>query len=103
LPSTATPSPTRSTSPEPARSSSTSPGTASGRTRRVRPRRRADRTARLNRAGTTHLSLAVDDLDAVSEQLPADVETLSEPRTTSSGTRILVRDPAGNLIELLEA
>jgi catechol 2,3-dioxygenase-like lactoylglutathione lyase family enzyme len=50
-----------------------------------------------------HVGITVGDLDAVSEQLPADVETLSEPRTTSSGTRILVRDPAGNLIELLEA
>lgn len=57
----------------------------------------------LNEPGATHLGLAVDDVEAVYEELPADVPTLSEPQTTESGTKILfVRDPEGNLVELLE-
>jgi catechol 2,3-dioxygenase-like lactoylglutathione lyase family enzyme len=59
---------------------------------------------RVHRPGATHLGLAVDDLDAFYAGLPDDVATLSRPRTTESGTRILfVRDPEGNLVELLEA
>jgi len=58
----------------------------------------------LNQSGATHLGLSVDDVDAVYEELPDDVETLSEPQTTESGTRILfVVDPEGNLIEILDA
>ncbi|MEF8975563.1 MAG: VOC family protein [Halapricum sp.] len=58
----------------------------------------------LNEPGTTHIGLSVEDLDAVDEALPDGVDTLSEPKTTESGTRILfVRDPEGNLVELLEA
>jgi catechol 2,3-dioxygenase-like lactoylglutathione lyase family enzyme len=58
----------------------------------------------LNKPGATHVGLAVEDLDAVYEALPDGVDTLSEPKTTESGTRILfVRDPEGNLVELLEA
>jgi len=58
----------------------------------------------VNRPGVTHLGLAVDDLDAFYADLAPDVTTLSEPRTTESGTRILfVRDPEGNLVEVLEA
>lgn len=57
----------------------------------------------INQAGAKHLGLAVDDLDATYENLPDDAETVSEPQTTESGTRILfVRDPDDNLIELLE-
>ncbi|WP_256390900.1 VOC family protein [Natronoarchaeum rubrum] len=57
----------------------------------------------INQAGAKHLGLEVEDLDATYEALPNDVETLSEPQTTESGTRILfVRDPDDNLIELLE-
>ncbi|MCU4719203.1 VOC family protein [Halapricum hydrolyticum] len=57
----------------------------------------------LDEPGATHLGLAVDDLDSVYADLPDSVETLSEPQTTESGTRILfVRDPEGNLVELLE-
>ncbi|MFB6164595.1 MAG: VOC family protein [Haloarculaceae archaeon] len=65
----------------------------------------ADRTgAAVNQPGAHHLGLAVDDLDAVYASLPDDVVTESEPRTTESGTRILfVRDPEGNLVEVLEA
>jgi len=59
--------------------------------------------AAINQVGAKHLGLEVDDLDATYENLPDDVETLSEPQTTESGTRILfVQDPDNNLIELLE-
>lgn len=58
----------------------------------------------LNRPGAVHVGLSVDDVDDFYGELDDDVETLSEPRTTSSGTRILfVRDPEGNLIEVLDA
>ncbi|GAD51807.1 glyoxalase family protein [Halarchaeum acidiphilum MH1-52-1] len=58
----------------------------------------------VNDTGATHLGLSVPDLDAFHESLPDDVETLADgPRTTASGTTILfVRDPDGNLIEVLE-
>jgi len=57
----------------------------------------------LNQPGATHLGLEVDDLDAVYDDLPDDVETIAEPQTTESGTRIcFLRDPDGTLIELLE-
>ncbi|WP_135303456.1 VOC family protein [Haloarcula amylovorans] len=57
----------------------------------------------LNQSGATHLGLEVEDLDAVYEELPDDIETLSEPQTTESGTRIcFLRDPEGTLVELLE-
>ena len=59
--------------------------------------------ADVNRPGATHLALAVDDIDARYDALPPHVETLSDPRTTESGTRIcFVRDPEDNLVELLE-
>jgi catechol 2,3-dioxygenase-like lactoylglutathione lyase family enzyme len=58
----------------------------------------------LDRPGATHLGLSVDDVAAFHDDLADDVETLSEPRTTESGTTILfVRDPDGNLIEVLDA
>lgn len=58
----------------------------------------------INQPGATHVAFAVDDLDAFHADLDPDVETLSDPRTTESGTRILfVRDPEGNLVEVLEA
>ncbi|WP_418281099.1 VOC family protein [Halorubrum sp. DTA98] len=58
----------------------------------------------LNRPGAVHFGLSVDDVDDFYIGLDDEVETLSEPRTTSSGTRILfVRDPEGNLIEVLDA
>ena len=64
-----------------------------------------DRTGgAVNQPGAKHLGLTVDDVDAVYESLPDDVETLSEPQTTESGTRIFfVRDPDGNLVEILDA
>lgn len=58
----------------------------------------------LNEPGAAHVGLAVDDVQAVADSLPADAETLSEPQTTESGTTIMfVRDPEGNLIEILDA
>ena len=58
----------------------------------------------VDRPGAKHLGLAVEDVGAVYESLPADVETLSAPQTTETGTTILfVRDPEGNLVELLDA
>ncbi|NHN49128.1 VOC family protein [Halostella sp. JP-L12] len=66
---------------------------------------RDDATAEsVNQAGAKHLGFAIDDLDAFFEGLPEDVETVSEPQTTASGTRILfLRDPENNLVEVLEA
>lgn len=61
---------------------------------------RADTVAQ---PGAKHLALSVADLDAFYADLADDVEAVSEPRTTESGTRILfVRDPEGNLVEVLE-
>lgn len=57
----------------------------------------------LNDHGATHLGLEVDDLEGFYAALPDDVETLSPPQTTETGTKILfVRDPEANLIEVLE-
>ncbi|GAA0240259.1 VOC family protein [Haladaptatus pallidirubidus] len=57
----------------------------------------------INEPGAKHLGLEVDDIDTFFETLPRDVETLSKPQTTESGSRILFfRDPDGNLIELIE-
>ena len=59
---------------------------------------------RVNEPGTAHLGLAVEDVDEFYGSLPADVETVSDPRTTESGTRIcFLRDPEGNLVEILDA
>ncbi|MDV7350042.1 VOC family protein [Halorubrum distributum] len=58
----------------------------------------------LNRPGATHLGLTVDDVEAFYADLADDVKTMSPPRTTESGTTVLfVRDPEGNLIEVLDA
>ena len=58
----------------------------------------------VNQPGAKHLGLAVENLTEFYDSLPADAETLSEPQTTASGTRILfVRDPGGNLVEVIEA
>jgi catechol 2,3-dioxygenase-like lactoylglutathione lyase family enzyme len=58
----------------------------------------------VNQPGAKHLGLAVDDVRAFYDDLADDVETLSEPQTTSSGATILfVEDPEGNLIEVIES
>jgi catechol 2,3-dioxygenase-like lactoylglutathione lyase family enzyme len=60
-------------------------------------------TSALNEPGACHVGFAVEDVDAVVAGLPDGVETVSEPRTTASGTRLVfLRDPDGNRIELLE-
>lgn len=57
----------------------------------------------VNQSGAKHLGFSVDDLDAFYEDLPADVDTVSDPQTTASGTRILfLRDPEDNLVEIVE-
>jgi len=64
------------------------------------PRARAS----LTQPGATHVAFSVDDVDAFVDDLSEEIERLSEPQTTESGTRIVfVRDPDGNLVELLEA
>lgn len=68
------------------------------------PEDEARLAADVNQPGAKHVGLAVEDLDAFYEGLPEAVETTSEPRTTASGTRILfLRDPEGNLVEVLES
>ena len=58
----------------------------------------------VNDTGAKHLAFGVDDVEGFYESLPEDVETVSEPQTSSTGTTILfVRDPDGNLIEILDA
>ncbi|WP_418284302.1 VOC family protein [Halorubrum sp. DTA46] len=60
--------------------------------------------AELNRPGATHLGLSVDDVEDFYIDLADDVETLSPPQTTASGTTVLfLRDPDGTLIEVLDA
>jgi catechol 2,3-dioxygenase-like lactoylglutathione lyase family enzyme len=57
----------------------------------------------VNDAGAKHLGIGVESVRAVYESLSDAVETLSEPQTTASGSIIcFVRDPEGNLIELIE-
>jgi catechol 2,3-dioxygenase-like lactoylglutathione lyase family enzyme len=57
----------------------------------------------VNQSGAKHLGFGVDDLDVFSEGLPEDVDTVSEPQTTASGTRIcFVRDPEDHVVEVLE-
>ncbi|WP_435183625.1 VOC family protein [Halobellus sp. EA9] len=57
---------------------------------------------RIDTAGAAHVGLVVDDVEACYESLPDDVETVSDPQTTESGTTIFfVRDPEGNLVEVL--
>ncbi|MEF8885482.1 MAG: VOC family protein [Haloarculaceae archaeon] len=58
----------------------------------------------VNDRGAKHLGFGVDDVQAFYESLPEDVETVSEPRTSATGTTILfLRDPEGNLVEVLDA
>ncbi|ESS08582.1 MAG: lactoylglutathione lyase [uncultured archaeon A07HN63] len=60
-------------------------------------------TADLNEPGATHLGVEVDDIDDFYDSIPADVETISEPQTTDTGTTIcFLRDPDGHLVEVLE-
>jgi catechol 2,3-dioxygenase-like lactoylglutathione lyase family enzyme len=57
---------------------------------------------RVNQPGAKHFGVEVDDVDDFYRTLSEDVQTLSPPQTTDSGTRILfVVDPEGNLVEVL--
>jgi len=59
--------------------------------------------AELNQPGATHLGVEVDDIDAFYRSLDDDVETISEPQTTETGTKIcFLRDPDDHLVEVLE-
>jgi len=60
-------------------------------------------TADLNESGATHFGVEVDDLDEFYRSLDDDVETISEPQTTETGTKIcFLRDPDDHLVEVLE-
>jgi len=57
----------------------------------------------VNRPGAVHLGIEVDDVQTTLDRVPADGETLSDAQTTDSGAVIgFIRDPEGNLIEVLE-
>ena len=57
----------------------------------------------ITQRGAKHVGFTVEDVEAFYEGLPADVDTVSEPRQTESGTRILFfEDPDGNFVEVLE-
>ncbi|MEY7849497.1 VOC family protein [Natrarchaeobius sp. A-rgal3] len=60
-------------------------------------------TPTLERPGASHVGFAHEDVETFYEGLPEDVPTTSEPQTTASGSTVLfVRDPEGNLVELIE-
>jgi len=68
------------------------------------PEARSSPAAGLNQPGAKHVGLSVDDLESFAASLPDDVPTISGPQTTESGTTLMfLRDPEGNLIEILEA
>ena len=53
--------------------------------------------------GTSHVAFETEDVDAAVAELPDDATLVSEPQTTESGARVVfLRDPEGNLVELLE-
>ncbi len=57
----------------------------------------------INHPGATHVGLEVEDVEGFYHALSEDVQTLSSPQTTESGTKIcFVKDPEGNLVEVLE-
>jgi catechol 2,3-dioxygenase-like lactoylglutathione lyase family enzyme len=58
----------------------------------------------INQLGAKHVGFAVEDIEAFYEDLPADVEPISEPQTVEIGTSILFfTDPDGNFVEVVEA
>lgn len=53
--------------------------------------------------GAKHVGFTTPDLEAFLADLPDAVETLADPQTTATGSTIVfLRDPEGNLIEVLE-
>ena len=65
---------------------------ADGQTQPFRPRT-------MNEPGLTHLSLSVDDIDAVCARVPEYGGEVVE--STNIGAAVFVRDPDGQLLELL--
>ena len=65
---------------------------ADGQTQPFRPRA-------MNEPGLTHISLAVDDIDAVCARIPEFGGEVIE--STNIGAAVFVRDPDGQLVELL--
>jgi catechol 2,3-dioxygenase-like lactoylglutathione lyase family enzyme len=57
------------------------------------------RTRTMNEPGLTHLSLSVDDVDAVCARVPEFGGEVVE--STNIGAAVFVRDPDGQLLELL--
>jgi catechol 2,3-dioxygenase-like lactoylglutathione lyase family enzyme len=57
------------------------------------------RARTMNEPGLTHLSLSVEDIDAVCAQVPAFGGEVIEP--SNIGAAVFVRDPDGQLLELL--
>jgi len=97
-------SPTPSASRVRARVRTSRGGRCPNRTRRIRARSEGSPTAGLNQPGASPRRSLGRRPESFAEALPEDVPTLSEPRTTESGTTIMfLRDPEGNLIEVLEA
>ncbi len=54
----------------------------------------------MNEPGLTHISLSVDDIEAVCARVPAYGGTVLD-ETSLGGAAIMIRDPDGQLIELL--
>jgi catechol 2,3-dioxygenase-like lactoylglutathione lyase family enzyme len=56
----------------------------------------------VNDAGAKHVGVAVESVPDTYDSLSESVETLSEPKTTDTGSTIcFLRDPDGNLVELI--
>ncbi|MFB6112468.1 MAG: VOC family protein [Halodesulfurarchaeum sp.] len=56
-----------------------------------------------NDVGATHLCFEVDDAHAVYQSLLPEVDFVSEPQTLENGATVAyMRDPDGNLVEILE-
>jgi catechol 2,3-dioxygenase-like lactoylglutathione lyase family enzyme len=64
----------------------------------------AERSALNSRVGAAHVCFEVDDVRGAYSSLRADgVEFLSEPHTDAAGTQwVYMRDPDGNVVELIE-
>ncbi|PSP95757.1 bleomycin resistance protein [Halobacteriales archaeon QS_4_62_28] len=62
-----------------------------------------DAAGSVNDTGAKHLGIEVEDIEAFYADLGEDIETLSAPQTSETGSKILfVKDPEGNLIEVIE-
>lgn len=58
---------------------------------------------KLNQPGVQHVGLETEDIDDFYSNLPDNINTLSEPQKTETGTKILfIQDPENNLIEIIE-